>query len=322
MEKEYDYRHRGRTTMGPAPIIKKLGVINARPGEMSVFVWKGQMYYSKVTSKKVDDVRHTWVMIYNAETGEPCARFGEETDFMSIYCEDDRLYAFCRNDNKICSYVSDDMENWEVSVAFEMPEKFLLHNTSVCKGENPDGSARYIMAFEASRAYDMWSETDIDPDIGFPFTEFFAESPDLVNWTVLPYETAYSTERYVACPVIRYSEGYYYMICTEWLPCFRFVPYIYRTKDFLTWEIGIHNPVLMFDDAMDRTPAEGFPFTAEEREYIANFLNTNNSDVDLCEYEGKTYIFYNAGDQGSTGVCCKAVYDGPQAAFLKAFFDE
>ena len=88
------------------------------------------------------------------------------------------------------------MKNWETSIAFEMPEKFLLHNTSVCKGENPDGSTRYIMAFECSRSYDMWSETDVDPDIGYPFTEFFAESSDLVNWTVLPYESAYATDRY------------------------------------------------------------------------------------------------------------------------------
>ena len=51
-------------------------------------------------------------------------------------------------------------------------------------------------------------------------------------------------------------------------------------------------------------------------------LNTNNSDVDLCEFGTKTYIVYCSGNQGNTwgGQNCEAVYDGSLADFLKANF--
>ena len=51
-------------------------------------------------------------------------------------------------------------------------------------------------------------------------------------------------------------------------------------------------------------------------------LNTNNSDIDICEYEGKTYIIYASGNQGNTwgGLACEAVYDGSLNEFLEANF--
>jgi hypothetical protein len=42
--------------------------------------------------------------------------------------------------------------------------------------------------------------------------------------------------------------------------------------------------------------------------------------VDLCEFEGKTYIYYLTGDQGGYGIMCEAIYEGPVNEFLQSFF--
>ena len=163
-----------------------------------------------------------------------------------------------------------------------------------------------------------------NPYIGEYYTEFFASSSDLERWTLLPFDTAYTPARYCACPALRYSEGYYYMICLESLPLLRWAPYIYRTRDFETWEIGLHNPVLM-PSGEDRRVKPGVRIPPELAETNAHHVDVNNSDVDLCEYQGKTYVVYCAGHQalaqGMSGLTCEAVYDGPMAEFLRAYFE-
>jgi len=46
----------------------------------------------------------------------------------------------------------------------------------------------------------------------------------------------------------------------------------------------------------------------------------NNSDVDLCEFRGRTIITYSWGNQQGTEFLAEAVYDGSLASFLKGFF--
>ena len=116
-----------------------------------------------------------------------------------------------------------------------------------------------------------------------------------------------------------YTGGKYYMICLEALPCIRYAPYIYRTDNFLDWEVGIHNPIMMWSDE-DRKIKPGSTFTLEERDILETGLNINCSDIDLCEYEGKTRIFYSNGDQMTYSFLCEAEYDGPLDEFLEAFF--
>jgi hypothetical protein len=60
--------------------------------------------------------------------------------------------------------------------------------------------------------------------------------------------------------------------------------------------------------------------TQEERDLIAGAVNINNSDVDLCEFEGRTVIYYAWGNQRGTEFLAEAVYDGPLDAFLRSFF--
>ena len=49
-------------------------------------------------------------------------------------------------------------------------------------------------------------------------------------------------------------------------------------------------------------------------------VNINNSDIDLCEFQGKTVIYYSWGNQQGIEHLAEAVYDGPLADFLRSFF--
>ena len=300
------------------PIIKKNGIIKFEGGEESIFVWKGRLMrlsccggYGKIG---------THAIIEDYFTYEIFGRVGkDECHFWQAYCENDRVYVFAAQKNLIWRFGSDDLVNWEESIAIEFPNTFKCHNTAVCKGHHG-----YVMAIECGGARDDDYPDLHDPDnpyIGIRFTEFFASSPDLENWTLMPFDKAYTKNRYNACPALKYCDGYYYMICLEELPCFRWAPYIYRTADFETWEIGYYNPILS-PSYEDYFPKEGVVLTKEQQDNILTHICANNSDLDLCEFEGKTYIVYATGNQGVTGggSYCEATYNGPLDEFLKANF--
>ena len=92
------------------------------------------------------------------------------------------------------------------------------------------------------------------------------------------------------------------------------------TKDFVAWESSPRNPVLRYsiEDKFIANPK----ITAEERERIAKAVNINNSDVDFCEFEGRTVIYYSWGNQQGIEHLAEAVYDGPESEFLKSFFPD
>ena len=48
--------------------------------------------------------------------------------------------------------------------------------------------------------------------------------------------------------------------------------------------------------------------------------NRNNSDVDMCEFNGKTVINYAIGDQRGWYYTAEAEYDGPLGELLENFF--
>ena len=309
----------GRGGMRAFPQLKKTGAISRYGGECTPFVRHGRLML----------LENLWedpaprALIRDYFTGKPYPVFGGDGPrFYSAYCENDAVFVFATQDNTVCRYTSADLVNWEKRTVLTFPDNFDLFNTSVCRG--PDG---YRMAVECAwKGQSKGDEKNLvgNPYIGTYYTEFFASSPDLARWELLPFDTAYTTERYCACPALRWCGGYYYMICLESLPLGRYAPYIYRTKDFETWEIGLYNPIL-WPSEEDRRVKPGVDLPEELIRANATHVDVNNSDVDLCEYEGKTYVVYCAGHQsqaqGMNGLVCEAVYDGPMQAFLQAYFE-
>ena len=324
---EFYYSLRQRT--GPAPVIRKLGATR-RGMEQTPVVWNGRVYL--VESMEPDAVcDRQYIRVRDEKTGAVTAPFGQDLYFASAFAEGEKLYVFATSrfdDQPLTMYQSEDagawhdprgghtvrmfttadLRTWEARDILYCPDK-RLWNTSVCKGE--DG---YRMALEASA-----NPGETNPAVGVPFTCFFARSDDLLHWEMLPDSCAYTPARYNACPAMRYANGYYYMICLEALPCQRYAPYIYRTENFSDWQVGFHNPVMMYGDD-DRKIKPGCTLTPEETDLLLHGLNINCSDLDLCEFEGKTRIFYANGDQMSYSFLCEAEFDGPLETFLEAFF--
>ena len=46
----------------------------------------------------------------------------------------------------------------------------------------------------------------------------------------------------------------------------------------------------------------------------------NNTDADIFEWEGNTYVFYGTGDQATWGTIRVAMYAGPMRELLEAYF--
>ena len=167
------------------------------------------------------------------------------------------------------------------------------------------------MAFEVGKPQDV---------VGHRFTTRFARSENLLDWKIVGDQAVYSKEFYTACPTIRYLDGYYYMFHLVSRPGPEWQTYLVRSHDLVKWENSPCNPILSSSDE-DKTIAND-KLTLEEREYIKQSQNRNNSDFDLCEYHGKVLITYSWGNQTGKEFLAEAYYDGFLKDFLKGCFKE
>ena len=107
---------------------------------------------------------------------------------------------------------------------------------------------------------------------------------------------------YSACPALRYFAPYYYVIYLHAPIPGRngHISFLARSKDLKTWQLSPKNPIL------EAGEGEG----------------SNNSDVDLIELDGKTYLYYATGDQQTWGGVRVAMYPGPMKEFYESRFPE
>ena len=87
---------------------------------------------------------------------------------------------------------------------------------------------------------------------------------------------------------------------------------------WFTGESSPLNPVLRASDE-DRQIAN-LSLTPEQRERVREAENTNNSDIDFCEYQGHLVINYSWGDQHGVEHVAEARFDGTLAEFLTGWF--
>ena len=229
----------------PCKTMVKKGTLDINIVETTPVIWNNRLYrfewmrnsFWGEPSNKPND--YGYYRFTDMETEESTPEFAKDHSFGCAHIEGDTAYVHgvygTGGGNRLDVFWSMDLIHWESKIAFEFPEGWTLYNTSVCKG--PDG---YMMAIE------IGSPPEI---VGKPFTIVFAKSGNLIDWEMLPTEDyCYTKDRYSACPVIRYVDGFYYMIYLESLPCHRWLPYIVRTTDFAVFELGIRNPIMFFDD--------------------------------------------------------------------------
>ncbi len=295
--------------------LNKIGTLKIGIVETTPVVWKGRLLrfewmrksneYGYPTNLKGYD----YYQFVDMETEEATPEFGADHIFGCPYIENGIAYVYgvkaLSDGNRIDMFWSDDLISWQTKTVFDLPG-LAFYNTSVCKGQ--DG---YIMAVEIRKPEEF---------TGKPFTIIFAQSQDLFNWEFLsPMEHSYTRDRYSACPTIRYFGGQYYIIYLEAMPLHRYMPYIVRSKDLEHFELGIQNPV-MTPDNIDKYVIDPKRFIKEELDYIESAVNCNNSDIDLCEYKGKTVILYSWGNQVGKEFLALAQYNGTLQEFLESFF--
>lgn len=292
------------------PVIKKLGTIDCDMVEATPVAFQGRLYRFEYVRNnyKPNKTGDSYFRFVDVESGAVTPAFAAGYHLGSAYVEDDTVYAYgvdMWGESNIQVFWSKDMKNWSSQSALNLPD-WGIYNTSVCKG-----SDIYVMAFEVGEPPE---------EVGARFTNRFATSSDLLNWELTPSDCVYSRDRYTACPALRFLDDYYYMIYLEARPGPTYEPHIVRTKDLIGWESSPRNPILQFspEDKIIGNPK----LTVEQREQIAGAVNINNSDVDLCEFEGKVIIYYSWGNQQGVEFLAHAVYEGTLESFLRGFFPD
>ncbi len=297
--------------------LKKLGTVKINFVEATPVVWQGRLLRFEWVRNKfwsgAGGVEREYGCYHfvDAKTETSLGEFAKDHAFGCAYAEDGRMYVHGvrggGGGTVLDCFTSTDLSHWESTVALTFPENIKVFNTSVCKGDG-----RYIMAIEIRGDH---------PAAGRSFTCVFAESTDLIHWSMLDMMThSYSRDRYTACPCIRYVNGFYYMIYLEAGPCHRWLPYIVRSRDLKEFELGVTNPVMWPDDD-DKQVIYPERFTREELDYIEHAVDCNNSDFDLCYHDGKTHIVYSWGNQFGKEFLALAEYDGTVEEFLTSFFE-
>ncbi len=251
-------------------------------------------------SNKPEEQEKCYLFIEDLATGAEVARFGTGFSFVNALVNGNELNVFASlNTNKewtkdIYRFWSTDLKTWKRELAIARDGDEHLFNNSICRDERG-----YLMAYESEKPV-KWSFR-------------FARSKDLSKWEkIRDIEFSDLAEKsFCACPAIRYFAPYYYVVyCIERnkavglrytyrRPETLYVVTVARSKDLVTWEVSpTKYPML------DPVEGEGI----------------NNSDADLFEVEGKTYVYYAIGDQATWGTIRVAMYAGPMKEMLESYF--
>lgn len=308
------------------PVIRKLGTIASHVVETTPLVFHDRLYrFEVIRRRELVDPESKFEGYWGDLEEKPCLRFvdvrtntptpffADGHSFGFAYAEGDMMYVVTGSTPKwgsdgLTFYRSTDLVNWEQYAELDLPG-WKTYNMNIAK---KDGY--YILMVEISAPVEEAGE--------HPFTFRFFYSKDMTNWTKLPSEYVFQKDRYCGSPSIYTfdDDPYFYVGYCEGYPDYRFTISIARSKDLLNWEYSPINPVLMYDEVEDKKIASPF-LTPEERKKIDEALDTNNSDMEICEFLGRTIIYYSWGDQRGTEFLAEACYEGSMKDFLQGWFE-
>ncbi|MBN1854856.1 MAG: hypothetical protein JW829_19135 [Pirellulales bacterium] len=283
----------GPAAMVAPPRLVKLPVTFGPAMENTPVVFNGRpllVYNDRDDTKNKTDgyTASMYLLIKDLATGDQVARFGQGHSFASAFVDGQTLHVFASEGTNhdwfqsLYRFSSKDLLTWEREIAIERAGDEHLFNCSVCR----DGTG-YVMAYESN--------------LPVEFCFKFARSADLVRWEKIPGLVFQGTgNEYSACPALRYVAPYYYAIYLHAAPPGKtgWVSFMARSRDLAAWELSPRNPIL------EAGPGEGI----------------NNSDVDLFEFEGSTYLFYATGDQATWGAVRVAMFPGTLPTFFDSYF--
>ncbi len=275
------------------PVLAKLPFAIPRAMENTPVVFQGRplhiLNYRDDTKNNTDGYKDSmYLYAVDLATGDTVARFAEGYSFASAFVHGDELHVFgSEGSNRdwfqsIHHFSTRDLRTWKRELAIPRVGDEHLFNVSVCRDDQG-----FVMAYESN--------------LPVQFCFRFARSRDLSSWQPIPDSTFTGVHReYSACPVLRYFAPYYYVIYLHapLAGSSHLTPFLARSRDLAHWDLSAFNPIL------EPGPGEGI----------------NNSDVDLFEWEGRTYLTYATGDQATWGALRVALFDGPERAFFERHF--
>jgi len=277
------------------PKLSRSGISSDEFGEMTPVVFQDRMLLlgSAHESSEANPYDNRCLWVEDVATGDVLSTFAPGYGLGSAFVDGDTFYAFAiPNDSggaqRIDCFQTTDLVSWESRTALVARPGEELFNESVCKADG-----RYVMAYEVR-------------DANYPpFTIYFAESRDLVTWERIP-DAVYGTDRYTACPAIRYTDGTFHMLYTEHRkPRWWFETFLARSADLVHWEQSPRNPVLAPQGV------EGI----------------NTSDIDLVEYRDRfrrphVRVYYATGNQRTWGFATWADFAGSHREFFDWYYPE
>ena len=298
-----------RTSAG-GPAIRKLGTVDCDMVETTPLVYRGRLLrfeYVRYPQYRPNTTGTSYFRFVDVESGTPGPAFARGFHLGVAHAEGDEMYVYgvpAWGATALSVFRSRDLLSWRQAVALETPG-WALYNSSVCRGREGE----YVMAVEIGAPPE---------EAGVPFTVRFALSRDLLQWRITPRDHVYSREKYTACPALRLFEPYYYMIYLEAYPGPTYEPCLVRSRDLVHWESSPYNPIMHHSEEDKRilNPA----LTPAERERVCGIVNVNNSDLDLCEWNGRTLIYYSWGTQKGDEFLAQAEYPGPVKELLEGCF--
>lgn len=301
------------------PHIRKLGTIKCDVVEITPVVFKDRLYrleyFRAGRQNRQNTTDNTYLHFIDVYTNLSTKPFAENHHFGTAFVDGEYMYVAAIADNTSNSWSggkwggdtvhvfrSDDLKEWELYGTLCLHGKNAF-NTGICK---KDGV--YTMLIETAQ-----------PMI---FSFMFAQSTDLKNWTLLSEDHMFQKGRYAGGPAIYTipEDPYYYVTYLEANPGPNYPTCIARSRNLMDWEYSPINPVLMFDEYEDKKIASPF-LTEDERERIDAALDINNSDLEICEFLGRTIIYYSWGDQKGTEFLAEAAFEGTMKEFLQGFFE-
>ncbi|MBN1341300.1 MAG: alpha-L-fucosidase [Phycisphaerae bacterium] len=272
--------------------------------ENTPVVYEGRALLVNNSRPVKSTAKDMYLFIEDLTTGEEVTRFGQGFSFVSaiVVGKEMNVFATQYGDTEaewtkdIYRFWSTDLKTWKSELVLTRKGGEHFFNTSVCRDDHG-----YVMAYESNKPV-QWCFR-------------FARSKDLSRWEPIEGISFADLEGRTACgnPTLRYFAPYYYMIYGAWrykgpglsyeyrLASTKYVTLIARSKDLALWELSpTRYPML------DPGAGEGI----------------NNTDADLFECEGNTYVYYATGDQQTWGTIRVAMHPGAMKAFLESYFPE
>jgi alpha-L-fucosidase len=192
---------------------------------------------------------------------------------------------------------SDDLVTWtKPRVILEAAGDEHLFNYALCRAKG-----KFYLLYETN-------------DRRWPaFTMRFCESDDLVTWRKLPENYIYGKDKYTGGPALYYDEeeDWFYILYVNAFGENQYDNRIARSHDLMTWQDAPADRPIVSPDLQRVVDGKKWPGIKE----------CSASDVEMCEFQGKTYLCWNNGNQQGASVGWEAVYDGPMKQFLRKFFE-